>query len=87
MYAVVLKEFADFQYVGEAKNFKFIKAGEAFDFHSAPIAQEPFLVAEQKAVAFFSQLGIRKIMTGWGKFSSGAIGGDTENYRLEPLIG
>src|SRR5262249_32750783 len=51
-----------------------------FDFHSAPIAQEPFLVAEQKAVAFFSQLGIRKIMTGWGKFSSGAIGGDTENY-------
>ena len=50
------------------------------DFHSAPIADEPFLVAEQKAVEFYRHLGIPKIMTGWSKFSSGAIGGDTENY-------
>ncbi len=50
------------------------------DFHSAPIADVPFLVAEQKAVAFYRKLGISRIMTGWSKFSSGAIGGDTENY-------
>ena len=50
------------------------------DFHSAPIAQEPFLVAERKAVEFFGKLAIPRIMTGWSKFSSGAIGGDTENY-------
>ena len=50
------------------------------DFHSAPIADVPFLVAEQKAVAFYRKLGIPRIMTGWSKFSSGAIGGDTENY-------
>jgi uncharacterized protein len=50
------------------------------DFHSAPIAEEPFLVAEQKAVEFYRRLGIPRIMTGWSKFSSGAIGGDTENY-------
>ena len=29
---------------------------------------------------FFSKLSIPRIMTGWSKFSSGAIGGDTENY-------
>lgn len=50
------------------------------DFHSAPIADVPFLVAEQKAVEFYSRLGISRMMTGWSKFSSGAIGGDTENY-------
>ncbi len=50
------------------------------DLHSAPIAQEPFVVAEQAAVGFFSKLGIPRIMTGWSKFSSGAIGGDAENY-------
>jgi succinylglutamate desuccinylase len=50
------------------------------DFHSAPIAQEPFLVAEQRAVDFFGRLGVPRIMTGWSKFSSGAIGGDAENY-------
>ena len=50
------------------------------DFHSAPIADVPFLVAEQKAVAFYRKLGIPRVMTGWSKFSSGAIGGDTENY-------
>jgi succinylglutamate desuccinylase len=50
------------------------------DFHSAPIADAPFLVAEQKAVEFYSKLGIPRIMTGWSKFSSGAIGGDAENY-------
>jgi succinylglutamate desuccinylase len=50
------------------------------DLHSAPIAQEPFMVAEQAAVDFFSKLGISRIMTGWSKFSSGAIGGDAENY-------
>jgi succinylglutamate desuccinylase len=50
------------------------------DLHSAPIAQEPFMVAEQAAVDFFSKLGIPRIMTGWSKFSSGAIGGDAENY-------
>ena len=50
------------------------------DFHSAPIADEPFLVAEQKAVEFYRHLGIPKIMTGWSKFSGSTIGGDTENY-------
>jgi succinylglutamate desuccinylase len=50
------------------------------DFHSAPIADVPFLVAEQRAVEFYRRLGISRIMTGWSKFSSGAIGGDTENY-------
>ncbi len=50
------------------------------DLHSAPIAQEPFLVAEQQAAGFFAELGIPRIMTGWSKFSSGAIGGDAENY-------
>jgi succinylglutamate desuccinylase len=50
------------------------------DFHSAPIAQEPFLVAERAAVEFFAKLGIPKIMTGWAKFSGGVIGGDAENY-------
>ena len=40
------------------------------DFHSAPIADVPFLVAEQKAVEFYRKLGIPRIMTGWSKFSS-----------------
>jgi succinylglutamate desuccinylase len=38
------------------------------------------MVAEQSAVGFYSRLGIPRIMTGWSKFSSGAIGGDAENY-------
>jgi succinylglutamate desuccinylase len=50
------------------------------DLHSAPIAQEPFLVAEQQALDFFIKLGIPRVITGWSKFSSGAIGGDAENY-------
>jgi succinylglutamate desuccinylase len=50
------------------------------DLHSAPIAQEPFLVAEREAVAAFTGLGIHRIMTGWGKFAKGPIGGDAENY-------
>src|SRR5262245_9999684 len=50
------------------------------DFHSAPSAQEPFLVAERKAVDFYSKLGIEQIITGWSKFSAGSIGGDTENF-------
>ena len=50
------------------------------DFHSAPIAQEPFLVAELKAVEFFGKLAIPRIVTGWSKFSGGVIGGDAENY-------
>jgi succinylglutamate desuccinylase len=50
------------------------------DFHSAPLADKPFIVVEQRAVGFYRQLGIAKIMTGWSKFSSGPIGGDTENY-------
>ena len=37
------------------------------------------MVAEQHAVEFFSKLGISRVITGWGKFSSGAIG-DAENY-------
>jgi uncharacterized protein len=50
------------------------------DLHSAPIAQGAFMVAEQAAVGFYSKLGIPRIMTGWSKFSSGAIGGDAENH-------
>jgi succinylglutamate desuccinylase len=50
------------------------------DFHSAPIAQEPFLVAERSAIELYAQLGIPRIMTGWNKFSGGVIGGDAENY-------
>ena len=51
-----------------------------FDLHSAPIAQAPFIVAEQDSVDLFAKLGIARIMTGWSKFSAGAIGGDGENY-------
>jgi succinylglutamate desuccinylase len=51
-----------------------------FDLHSAPTAQEPFIVVESANVGQFSKLGISKLMTGWSKFSSGAIGGDAENY-------
>jgi uncharacterized protein len=50
------------------------------DLHSAPIAQAPFMVAEQGAAGFFSKLGMPRIMTGWNTFSSAAIGGDAENY-------
>ena len=50
------------------------------DFHSAPFAQEPFLVAEHKAVAFYAELGIGQIISGWSKFSAGSIGGDAENF-------
>ena len=50
------------------------------DFHSAPSAQAPFLVAERKAVDFYCKLGIEQIITGWSKFSAGSLGGDTENF-------
>lgn len=50
------------------------------DLHSAPIAQEPFLVAEQKPAEFFRQIGISKVITGWSKFSDSLIGGDAEQY-------
>jgi uncharacterized protein len=50
------------------------------DLHSAPIAQEPFMVAERNMAGFFAKLGVPHIITGWSKFSSGAIGGDAENY-------
>jgi len=50
------------------------------DFHSAPSAQKPFVVAESKAVEFYSKLGIGQIITGWSKFSAGSIGGDAENF-------
>jgi len=50
------------------------------DLHSAPIAQEPFVVAERFAVDLFAKLGIRRIMTGWSKFSTKTIGGDAESY-------
>ena len=50
------------------------------DLHSAPIAQEPFLVAEQQAAGFFAKLGLPHIIMGWGKFSGSQIGGDAENY-------
>lgn len=51
-----------------------------FDLHSAPIAQEPFLIAEQHAAGFYAQLGLPYIIMGWNKFSGGPTGGDTENY-------
>jgi succinylglutamate desuccinylase len=50
------------------------------DLHSAPIAQEPFLVAERDAAAFYAKLGLPHIIVGWGRFSAGPIGGDAENY-------
>jgi succinylglutamate desuccinylase len=53
------------------------------DMHSAPTAQDPFLVAEIGAVDFYARLGIPRIMTGWSKFSSGTTGGDAENYANE----
>src|SRR5258708_35722759 len=34
------------------------------DLHSAPIAQEPFVVGEHGAAGFFSRLGIARIVTG-----------------------
>jgi len=50
------------------------------DFHSAPIAQEPFLVAEGKSLPFFTGLGLPRIITGWSNFSAGPTGGDAETY-------
>ena len=50
------------------------------DLHSAPIAQEPFLIAEQHALAFAATLGLPYIIVGWNRFSAGATGGDAENY-------
>jgi len=50
------------------------------DMHSAPTAQEPFLVVEAAAADFYAQLGISHLMTGWSKFSSGSTGVDAENY-------
>jgi predicted deacylase len=52
------------------------------DLHSAPIAQEPFLVAEREAAGFYAKLGLPHIIMGWGKFSGSQIGGDAENYAL-----
>ena len=51
-----------------------------FDLHSAPMAEQPFIVVEETAVSFYAKLGIPRIMTGWSKFSAGSIGGDAENY-------
>ncbi|HKE47292.1 MAG TPA: succinylglutamate desuccinylase/aspartoacylase family protein, partial [Rhodanobacteraceae bacterium] len=50
------------------------------DLHSAPIAQDPFLIAEKHAIEFFSRLGLPHIIMGWNKFSGGTTGGDGENY-------
>jgi succinylglutamate desuccinylase len=50
------------------------------DLHSAPIAQEPFLVAEHDAADFYASLGLPHIIMGWNKFSGGSTGGDAENY-------
>jgi succinylglutamate desuccinylase len=50
------------------------------DLHSAPTAQEPFLVVEAGPADFYAQLGIARLMTGWSKFSGGTTGGDAENY-------
>ena len=50
------------------------------DLHSAPIAQEPFLIAEQHAIGFYAKLGLPHIIMGWNKFSGGPTGGDAENY-------
>ena len=50
------------------------------DLHSAPIAQEPFLIAEQHAIDFAAKLGLPHIIMGWSKFSAGTTGGDAENY-------
>jgi uncharacterized protein len=50
------------------------------DMHSAPTAQEPFLVAETGSAVFYAKLGIPRIMTGWSKFASRPIGGDAENW-------
>jgi len=71
-------------------SYEFIRAQELktilegcdyfLDLHSAPIAQDPFIVAERRVAGFFAKLGIPRIITGWSKFSSGAIGGDAENY-------
>lgn len=50
------------------------------DLHSAPIAQEPFLIAEEPAIDFAAKLGLPYIIMGWNKFSAGSTGGDAENY-------
>ena len=50
------------------------------DLHSAPIAQEPFLIAEQHAIGFAAKLGLPFIIMGWNRFSAGSTGGDAENY-------
>jgi len=74
----------------ETKAYEFRRAQELksilrdcdyfFDFHSAPIASEPFLIAEGKSVSFFAKLGLPRIISGWSKFSDGPIGGDAETY-------
>ena len=46
--------------------------------HSAPIADEPFLVVEERHVEAFRPMGIRKFVTGWGAFD--VLGGDSEGY-------
>lgn len=56
------------------------RCGYFLDLHSAPIAQEPFLVAERDAARFYAKLGLSHIIVGWGRFSAGPIGGDAENY-------
>jgi succinylglutamate desuccinylase len=50
------------------------------DLHSAPTAQEPFLVVEAGPAEFYAKLGISRLMTGWSRFSGGTTGGDGENY-------
>jgi succinylglutamate desuccinylase len=38
------------------------------------------LVAKKQCAEFYAKLGIPRIISGWNKFSGGAIGGDAENY-------
>lgn len=75
---------------GDTNSYEFRRAQELkplleqcdyfLDLHSAPIAQEPFLVVEKESVPFFTGLGIPRVMTGWNKFAAGSTGGDAENY-------
>ncbi len=50
------------------------------DLHSAPIAQDPFFVCDEKYAQFFLTLGEYKIIVGWNTFASATIAGDSDSY-------
>lgn len=74
-------DIASYEYQRAQTLKPFLEASDYFlDLHSAPIAQEPFLICEAEPATLYRKLGIPKIITGWNNFSEGTTGGDGENY-------